>query len=285
MAEIGFMQGRLSPIAAGKIQAFPWNHWRDEFAIAHRCGFTRMEWTLDQDRLAENPLMSETGRQAIKVLSADYSLEIHSLTGDCFMQAPFWKASGAEREGLLDVLKSVLAAAAAFGIRWIVIPLVDNGGLETEAHAENLFQGLKTVQSLLSDNSLKIVFESDFPPAKLRAFIDQLDPKHFGVNYDSGNSAALGYNPEVEIKTYGDRIDNVHVKDRLLGGGTVPLGTGNANLPKVFELLQAVEYSGQYILQTARATEGDHAAVLCRYRDQVQQWLAQTTQHGFRTDG
>ena len=285
MAIIGFMQGRLSPISASKIQAFPWEHWRDEFEIAHRCGFRRMEWTLDQERLAENPLMSAAGRQAIKTLSADYSLEIYSVTGDCFMQSPFWKASGAEREGLIEVLKSVLTAAAALGMRWIVIPLVDNGGLETAAHTDNLLQGLETVRSRLSDHGLKIIFESDFPPAKLRAFMDQLDPEHFGVNYDSGNSAALGYDPEVEIKTYGDRIYNVHIKDRLLGGGTVPLGTGNANLPKVFECLQAIDYGGQYILQTARATDGDHAGALCRYRDQVKQWLAQTTSHGFRTDG
>ena len=29
-ARIGFMQGRLSPQVDGKIQAFPWVHWRDE---------------------------------------------------------------------------------------------------------------------------------------------------------------------------------------------------------------------------------------------------------------
>lgn len=261
-------------MVAGKIQAFPWHYWRAEFALAHQYGFNCMEWTLDQEHLAENPLMTESGRKIVKVLSNLYSLKIHSLTGDCFMQAPFWKVSGTERDHLLGVLKSVLLAAVPIGIRFVVIPLVDNGRLETEAHTVNLFQGMETVRSLLSDNNLKIVFESDFPPAQLRLFIDQLDPAYFGINYDSGNSAALGYDPEVEIKTYGDRIYNVHVKDRLLGGTTVPLGTGNANLPRVFELLQTIEYSGQYILQTARATDGDHAGALCRYRDQVRQWLA-----------
>ena len=62
------MQGRLSPLVDGKIQAFPWHYWRDEFSIANEHGFKIMEWTLDQDRLYENPLMTEKGREEIKSL-------------------------------------------------------------------------------------------------------------------------------------------------------------------------------------------------------------------------
>ena len=53
---IGFMQGRLSPQVDGKIQAFPWQHWRDEFPAAQKLNIPLMEWTLDHDRLTEeNP--------------------------------------------------------------------------------------------------------------------------------------------------------------------------------------------------------------------------------------
>ena len=45
---------------------------------------------------------------------------------------------------------------------------------------------------------------------------------------DIGNSASLGLNPLDEFEAFGDRILNVHVKDRVLGGTTVPLGLGNA---------------------------------------------------------
>lgn len=43
---IGFMQGRLSPVVDGKIQAFPWGHWEDEFRLANGHGLSLMEWTL-----------------------------------------------------------------------------------------------------------------------------------------------------------------------------------------------------------------------------------------------
>ena len=98
----------------------------------------------------------------------------------------------------------------------------------------------------------------------------------FGINYDIGNSAALDYDCGAEFAAYGDRILNVHIKDRIKGGTTVPLGTGNANLPRALGLLMRRGYSGSFILQTARAADGDHAGALRRYRDMSREWLAGT---------
>ena len=35
------------------------------------------------------------------------------------------------------------------------------------------------------------------------------------VNYDSGNSASLGYDPTDEFAAYGERVGSVHIKDRV----------------------------------------------------------------------
>ena len=51
---------------------------------------------------------------------------------------------------------------------------------------------------------------------------------------------------------YGLRILNVHVKDRKLGGTTVPLGTGNAKKDYVFLKLKEIGYSGGLTMQAAR---------------------------------
>ena len=273
MTQIGFMQGRLSPIEEGKIQTFPWKYWRDEFPLAQDHGFPSMEWMIEQERLSENPLMTEGGRQEIRRLGAQHEIEILSLTGDCFMQAPFWKSDGERRTALLDEGIAVLAAAAELGIEYVVVPLVDNGRIENNRQQENLLAGLETFISSLKKTGIKIAFESDFPPTQLKNFLNDLDKTFFGINYDIGNSAALGYDPSEEIAAYGSRILNVHVKDRILGGTTVPLGQGNANLARTFQLLKEAGYQGQYILQTARAEDGDHLGVLCRYRDMVKDWL------------
>ena len=76
---------------------------------------------------------------------------------------------------------------------------------------------------------LIIIFESDYPPSELKRFIGKLPQELFGINYDIGNSASLGYNHQEELKAYGKNIYNIHVKDRVLYGETVPLGEGHAN--------------------------------------------------------
>jgi L-ribulose-5-phosphate 3-epimerase len=273
MARIGFMQGRLSPQIEGKIQAFPWQYWETEFLIGSEASFESVEWTLDADRMHKNPLLTEAGQKRIRELSSTSGIHILSLTGDCFMQAPFWKASKIRRRALLQDLKSVLEACSAVGIRYVVVPLVDNGSLENNAQRQSLLDGLLPLVPWLLKHEIAIVFESDYAPEALAQLITSLPDPPFGINYDIGNSASLGFDPAAEIRSYGNRIRNVHVKDRLLGGTTVPLGTGAANFRLVFRELGRIGYQGDFILQTARATDGDHLKALLRYREMVRGWL------------
>lgn len=270
---IGFMQGRLSPPVDGKIQAFPASCWQAEFESAERNGFSLMEWTLDQDGLYDNPLLTVAGQAEINRLCQAHGIAILSLTGDCFMQSPFWKARGPVQEALLQDFRAVARACSAVGIVMMVVPLVDNGRIENREQEDLLVDMLQKESALLSALGVKVVFESDFGPEELARFIARLDPARFGVNYDIGNSASLGMDHVAEIAAYGERILNVHIKDRILGGTTVPLGTGNAQFDQVFAALARSGYQGTYILQTARASDGKHAEVLCRYRDMALDWI------------
>jgi L-ribulose-5-phosphate 3-epimerase len=269
---LGFMQGRLSPLVDGNIQAFPWDSWQHEFPLAQSLGIGLMEWTLDHDRLYQNPLLIPQGQQEIRRLCKAHQLSIPSLTGDCFMQAPFWKSSGQDRAALEADFIAIARACAEVGIQMIVVPLVDNGRLENEQQEEALLAFMLTQADLFRALGLRIIFESDFAPIELARFIDRLPADAFGVNYDIGNSAALGYDPAEEFAAYGSRIVNVHVKDRTHCGTTVPLGTGNADFPTVFRLLREVAYTGYLIMQTARARDDDHAGALRHYKRQIEAW-------------
>lgn len=267
------MQGRLSPKINGRIQCFPWPYWQEEFSLGKQNGFSMMEWTLDQERLYENPLMTESGQKQIQNLCHEFSFNIPSLTGDCFMQAPFWKALNDEAVALKNDFLAIVSACAKVGISMIVVPLVDNGRLENQQQEKKLLEFLNEQSEYFAKNKIKIIFESDLNPLDLKKFIAQLDANLFGINYDIGNSAALGFNPKEEISAYGERIVNVHVKDRVLNGTTVPLGTGGADFQTVFKCLHEVSYSGNYILQTARAEDENHASVLSKYRDMTEKFI------------
>lgn len=270
---IGFMQGRLSPQINGMIQAFPWEHWKDEFRNAPSIGFHLMEWTLDQARIDENPLMTATGRQQILALSERHGLAVASVTGDCFMQAPFWKAHGKARVQLLETAAAVVRNGAEVGAHIVVVPLVDNGGIDSPEAESALRDGTLALAPVLEAAGSRVAFESDFEPHRLARFIETFPNDLFGINYDIGNSAALSWDPALEISLLGDRIINVHVKDRLRGGTTVPLGEGAAAFDIVFQKLRDVGYSGRYILQTARASDGDHMGVAARYRRMTLDWI------------
>lgn len=268
------MQGRLSPILNNKIQEFPWESWQKEFEVSSELGFKLMEWTLDHYRLYENPLMTKAGQKEILRLSNKYNIKIPSLTGDCFMQAPFWKASQSSASKLKQDFLSVCHASKKNDIQLIVVPLVDNGRLDTRSQEDELVEHLLSICDDLRSMKLMIVFEIDFDPIEVARFISRLPSDVFGINYDIGNSAALGFNVSEEMSAYGNRVCNVHIKDRVLGGGTVPLLSGDANFPQMFAELNHLNYSGNFILQTARAKNNDHSRVLSQYFQLTKQWIA-----------
>jgi len=271
--KIGFMQGRLSPLINRKIQSFPWQTWKKEFEEGNKINLTTMEWTIDQERIYENPLMTTEGQNQVKDLCTEYNFSIPSLTGDCFMQAPLWKSKNNERKSLEKVFLDVANSCSAVNIEMIVMPLVDNGSLENINQENDLIAFLKSNENFFLEKKLKILFESDYAPIRLAKFIDRLNPLIFGINYDIGNSAALGFDCKDEFIFYAHRILNVHVKDRLLGGTTVPLGTGAADFEKVFQTLANINYEGNYILQTARARDNQHSSILSFYRDMTVDWI------------
>jgi L-ribulose-5-phosphate 3-epimerase len=272
---IGFMQGRLCERVDGKIQAFPWRDWEGEFPAAAAIDLRLMEWTLDQERLYENPLMTLQGQEKIRSLCLQYNISIPSLTGDCFMQAPFWKVAGQARLDLQIDFLAICRACTKVGIRMIVVPLVDNGQLETIQQESILVDFLLGQQAFFAEHDLQVIFESDYTPTELARFIEQLPVKQFGINYDIGNSGALGFSPTEEFAAYGARVVNVHVKDRLLGGTTVPLTSGSADLDGVFAALARQDFHGNFILQTARAYDNNHIEVIRNYRDMTSRWIHQ----------
>jgi len=271
MYSLGFMQGRLSPIVGGKIQAFPVQHWRDEFELAQANGWEIMEWTIDQDKFEDNPVMTEGGRQGVHELMRSCRLSIPSATADFVMQAPFYKAVDTEYDRLLDQLRRFLINAVTIGIRHIVVPLVDNGHISSQEEELKLRKGLVQLEEVLLANRQTIVFESDFPPKQLYRFISRFPRSLYGINYDTGNSSSLGFDVQEEFEAYGQYIENIHIKDRIYQGTTVPLGEGDTDFKRFFEQLIKLNYKGNLIFQTARAEDDNHVEVLNHYRDYIEQ--------------
>ena len=72
--------------------------------------------------------------------------------------------------------------------------------------------------------------------------LERFNSNRVTVNYDIGNSAALGYDLVEELDYYGKRITDIHLKDRVLGGGPVELGKGDADIYAFFNILKEFDY-------------------------------------------
>ena len=230
--EIGIMQGRLSPRIDGKIQAYPATTWQKEFEIAQEIGYAAIEWIVEKP-VESNALMTDFGKAEIKRVIASTGVR---------------KAKSQNKDYLLEILKN----AKEVGAIGVEIPFVDNSSIKNDKEKQEFIDAMQDAFKLAKDLDIKISLETDLSPIAFKELFEQIDLDFIQANYDIGNSASLGFDPEEELDAYGQRILNVHVKDRKLGGTTVPLGTGNADINLVIQKLQEFGYSGGLTMQAAR---------------------------------
>ena len=249
------MQGRLSPPLNGKIQAFPWDTWEAEFALAGDIGFDEIEFIFESERHDTNPLFTKDGLKKIESLSRETGVRVNYVCADYFMELPFIRVSEKIRNKRIDILKKLIEQCAQIGIKGIESPFVDNSRIETEAEIQVVVNCLLECLPVAETYNIKIGLETALNPDDFRRLLERIDHPLIEANYDIGNSASLGYDTEEELLKLGKWIHNVHVKDRILGGGTVPLGEGDANFDLFFKTLNKISYKGSFILQAARGAD------------------------------
>jgi L-ribulose-5-phosphate 3-epimerase len=270
---LGIMQGRLSKSLSGKIQEFPKTSWEKEFELANQLGIRAIEWTLDFADFKLNPIFTQKGQSKISYLKDLYSVQIPSITLDCFVEAPFYRRN--ELTGMESSTEDLLWIAEQLqdvGVQILVLPIVVESGVFNRNHLSNLIKCLNRIEKNLSKTTKQIAIECEFDLSSMEILLGELNPDLYGINFDMGNSASLGHNPQEELSVCSGRILNIHIKDRPLAGHTVKLGSGAVNFQKIKELLINQKYSGNMILQAARDFEKDEVELVSSYIDFCRQF-------------
>ena len=265
------MQGRLLPKYLDQYQAHPVKYWAKEFTLAKRIGLDCIEFILDYSESESNPLLSDEGIFEIQRVIDDTGIAIKTICADYFMEQPLHSTDKKVVERSIGVLKKLLVASQRLGVTDIVIPCVDQSSLTNEVDKERFIFVIRSVVEDIESKNINLSLETDLPPKAFKRLLDQLKSKNITVNYDIGNSASLGFNSEEELDSYGYKISDVHIKDRMLGGGPVILGEGNANFEHFFKKLQQFKYTGPFIMQAYRDNEG--ISVFKKQLDWVSQYL------------
>ena len=252
MYNIGIMQGRLLPKYHNRYQAHPVDYWQAEFNIAKELGFDQIEFILDFNDYEKNPLMSDSGIKNLLSTIVETEVKVKSICADYFMEAPFHSAYQKKSE---EVLLTLVENASKLNVIDIVIPCVDQSTLKDVKDVDMLVSSINKVIPLIEKYNIYINFETDLSPKRFKELLDRFPSANIKVNYDIGNSASLGYDPKEEFEAYGEYISDLHIKDRVLNGGSVKLGSGNADFDAVFASLKKYKFSGNIIMQAAKAED------------------------------
>ena len=266
LVNCGIMQGRLTPPRGRGIQFFPFDEWQSEFHKGKELGLQEIEWIFDYERYEENPLWTAAGCWQLNEIIKETDVKVHAVCFDYFMRVPFYKQL-ASREENIYFFSRVVEGMQSIGATLIEVPMVDESSVQTKEEWAGAFDIAGRMADIAGKAGIKVGFETDMEPQIFIEFLHNIKRDNVYANYDSGNSSGLGYDHEVEINTLGKYIANIHIKDRMLHGTTVKLGTGNADFGKMFTALRENNYRGSFILQAARGEDGQEAETV---REQLQ---------------
>ena len=250
MNRIGILQGRLCPESVQKLQVFPLSAWEEECAWAESIGFDALELLVTKESLPSHPLLSDSGRSRLKELSRNHRLGFPSICGDLFKNRPFFRGPGAQQTESRNLLKRLIAAAAALRIQRILIPILEEASLRSELERAEFGAAVRKFLPDTEHHGIQLALETDLSAPEAKQLLKEVSHPLVTIYYDVGNAAALGRNPAQEIRFLGSAIAGVHIKDRLLGGPNVPLGTGRVNFSECFEALKEIGYEGPFVLET-----------------------------------
>jgi hexulose-6-phosphate isomerase len=249
--EIGITQGRLSPPVPGRLQAFPWSSWEEEFSRARGCGFDIVEWLFEAERYEQNPICTATGLAKIRRQIAATGVQLRSVCASYFMTYPFFRVSEQERARSISVLNDLIRRAAALDVRTILLPVLEASEIRTGLEKVQLLDALSEPLSLAATHGIRLGLETELPASEYRDLVERGNHPALGVYYDAGNAAARGYDIAADLFTLSPFLCGVHIKDRKRGGPNVSLGQGDADFVGFFRVLAEVGYTGPLVLETA----------------------------------
>ena len=160
-----------------------------------------------------------------------------------------------------------LMRASDFAEQIGVDTVVTHVGFLPEVPSDPDFMGtvgvLRKLTGYMKAKGQTFLFETgqETPVTMLRC-IEAIGNDNVGVNLDTANLILYGKANTVDaLDVFGKYVKNTHCKDGFYPtegtklGREVPLGKGKANLPKVYEKLRELGYTGPFIIE--REIEGE----------------------------
>ncbi len=253
---IGIIQGRLTTSLDGRLQFFPKNNWRNEFPLARKIGLQAIEPILESADYAANPLLVGHLLDEMRILSNQNDVAVVSVCADLIMDYPPHRTDRLLWNEISAVFDSLIDSCGYLGVKTILVPVLEKSAINNKEEKDKFRSVMMPILKKAQDKKISIALESSLPAVELIGLLESFEEDNIRVYYDIGNAVSYGYDVPREIIFLDDLIVGVHVKDRKVGSEvSVPLGTGDADFPRIFSALREIGYANPLILQAARDPE------------------------------
>ena len=243
--KIGIIQGRLSKPDNG-FQDCP-KDWKREFELLKKLNLNHIEWIVTSESFKSNPIFFEdVSGYSISSICADNVVDNNIVNRDFFFTN----------------LNPLCEAALKNNIKNVTIPLLEDSDMSDNSKR-------KIFRSLLSELSTKygnlnFSIEAELIPEKLLDILSLGD--NITVTYDTGNITSCRIDHKKYIHLLGDKIKNVHLKDRTYEAKTVRPPPGDTNFDLIFKSLSLINYDGIFTIQTAREEYGQEEKTIFNHK-------------------
>jgi sugar phosphate isomerase/epimerase len=178
----------------------------------------------------------------------------------------------AEAEARLSIVQRVGELTAAMGATHLAIHAGTIPRDPGNPAYDRMRERVAAAAEALAPLGVRLLLETGCEPAVVLAeFIEKLAEPNVGVNYDGANFILYGSDDPIRafaaLKAF---VEIVHLKDAVPSeapgetfGKVVPLGTGEAQIPRLINKLRASGYAGPLLIEnpaTAGGVEGIPAA-------------------------
>jgi len=264
-SNIILVQGRAIPQNDDALQSFPSN-WMDEFPLIEKLGFNGIEWIYDKKSEFDNPILDLNKHQIIKTFSKKYNVSLENIVFDWFLVHPLLKNDEISLETKIMKFVNLIDISEKIGFKRIIFPLLEDNSIN-DPNQMNIFSKIfsNDILSVLNLKKIEIHFETSLSPEQELKFIQKIDHIKTKICFDMGNSASMGYDCVEVLEKISPFLGSVHIKDRLLHGGSVPLGEGSVDFKKIFTILNEINYSGPFSLQAFRDKTSNNTQLLNIY--------------------
>lgn len=211
--------------------------------------------------------VAQADSEAIRIAAAERSVDLSGafigFDGEDYSTIAAIRRTGgfvpdADLNNRLSVLAGAAALTASVGLDTLAVHLGTIPEDRGDRRYAVMLDRVRRAADACAEHRVALLAESGTEsPVALRGFIVALERENVGVNYDAGNFVTYGTgNPVEAVGVLGDLIRHVHVKDSAASsepgvrwGAAMPLGAGDANIPRVISKLRARGYVGPLVIE------------------------------------